>query len=309
MSDVAMLKAIGTTHPPVDYSKRFIPEHFTPLFYTPIYADLSEAVRVRYNQLHALNINEQFMFLEDALAVNVIGALLRHPLIAPPLASELRDFIEEEARHTELFRQTNRLCAPHLYADRDYYFIEMPGIAQRTLDWISKRPQVFPFLIWFIILQEERAVYYSREVLRFGQELEPHFVALHRLHLADEVGHVSCDEQVIELLWRRVPTLLRRLNANWLAWMVGTFFTLPKRAGLGVMMELVKEHPELQGRLADLRRALLSLVHNEAYHVSIYSRSIVPKTFALMDAWPEFSAMKRVLRGYTEPETIMVKAT
>ena len=118
MSDVATLQVAGTAHPPVDHAKWFIPEHFTPLFYTPIYAGLSEAVRLRYNQLHALNINEQFMFLEDALAANVIGALLRHPLITPPLANELREFIAEEARHTELFRQTNRLCAPQLYADR-----------------------------------------------------------------------------------------------------------------------------------------------------------------------------------------------
>ena len=89
--------------------------------------------------------------------------------------------------------------------------------------------------------------------------------------------------------------------------MVGTFFTLPKRAGLRVIMELVKEHPELQSRLSDLRQALLSLAHNEAYHVSIYSRSIVPKAFRLMDAWPEFSVMKRVLHGYTEPEAIVAE--
>ena len=307
MSDVATLQVVGRTHAPVDYSKWFMPEHLTPLFFAPIYTELSEGVRLRYNQLHALNINEQFMFLEDALAANVIGALLHHPLIAPPLAKELRDFIEEETRHTELFRQTNRLCAPHLYADRDYCFIEIPGMARRMLDWISQRPQVFPFLIWFIVLQEERAVYYSREILRMGQEVEPHFVALHRLHLADEVGHVSCDEQVIALLWHRCPSFLRRINAGWLAWLVGTFFTLPKRAGLRVIMELVKEHPELQERLPELRQALLGLAHNEAYRLSIYSRAIVPKTFALMDAWPEFAVMKRVLRGYTEPSTVTVE--
>ena len=72
-------------------------------------------------------------------------------------------------------------------------------------------------------------------------------------------------------------------------------------------MELVKEHPELRNDLPALQQALLGLAHNEAYRVSIYSRAIVPKTFALMDAWPEFIVLKRVLRGYTEPEAIVAE--
>jgi len=43
---------------------------------------------------------------------------------------------------------------------------------------------------------------------------------------------------------------------------------------------------------------LLRLAGQERFHLTLYSREIVPRTFRRFDACPEFAAMGRVLRGY-----------
>ena len=81
----------------VDHRKRFIPEEFTPLSYTPSYRVLTEEQRLRYNQLQALYFNEQVIFFEVAIGRKVLEALLRRSL-SPQLAKGLRQFLEEEDR-------------------------------------------------------------------------------------------------------------------------------------------------------------------------------------------------------------------
>ena len=56
----------------IDFSKRFMPERLTPLFYAPIYARLTDAQRLRYNQLHAFYLNEQTIFFESEMARHIL---------------------------------------------------------------------------------------------------------------------------------------------------------------------------------------------------------------------------------------------
>src|SRR3954467_11462286 len=61
----------------IDTTRLFIAEEFTPLFHTPEYGDLADAVRLRYNQLHALYFNEQVAFFEQEMLSPALLALLR----------------------------------------------------------------------------------------------------------------------------------------------------------------------------------------------------------------------------------------
>ena len=56
----------------IDFSRRFIPDRLTPLYHTPVYAQLSDAQRLRYNQLHASYFNEQTIFFESAMAQHIL---------------------------------------------------------------------------------------------------------------------------------------------------------------------------------------------------------------------------------------------
>jgi hypothetical protein len=294
---MAVARLPATTSDAVDFSKRFIPEQFTPLFHTPAYHDLTVEQRRRYNQLYATYFTEQIIFFETSLSESVLLKLADSPLTGP-LAAAMRQFLEEERRHTLMFRALNRACAPDLYRDRDFYFIRVPPVYARVFDWVARRVEFFPMMLWLMLLQEERSLFYSRAILRHGGDLERHFVDVHRIHLADEAGHVRWDEDLLDRIWTACPPLLRRFNAELFRWMVGEFFNTPRRGGLRVVSHFASEFPELTPRLPELRQQLFALSRSPEYHRSLYSRQIVPRTFARFDKCPEFFLLGRTLYGY-----------
>lgn len=284
----------------VDFGKRFVPEEFTPLFHTRSYAALTAAQRLRYNQLQALYFNEQLIFFETVLGRGVFDALLR---AAWPqrLVAILIQFRDQEREHTEMFRRLNQRCAPHLYARRDFFFIRVPAGWRALLGWAVAHPALFPMLFWLMLLLEERSLFYSQGYLGHRESFEAGFVQAHRRHLADEVRHVRWDEELIDALWRPAHPLLRAGNARLLAWMIEEFCSVPKRACFRVLDELARELPELRGRLPELRRELSALAGDEQYRRSLYSREIVPLTFARFDASPDFRGLR--ICGYLPRES------
>jgi hypothetical protein len=195
-----------------------------------------------------------------------------------------------------MFRGLNRRAAPALYAAGDHHFIRLPKASLLVLGWAADRPLLFPLFLWLMLLQEERSIHYSRVYLRNRGGLEPAFVAAHRRHLADEVGHVRWDERLLDTLWTRTPPLRRAVNARLFTWMVEEFFAAPKRGQLAVVDELAREHPELRPRLPRLRAELRALAGDEVFRASLYSRAIVPRTFARFDSAPELRG--RSVCGY-----------
>lgn len=281
----------------VDLSRFFVPETLTPLFYTPLYAELTQQQRLRYNQLHGCYCNEQIMFFEKFVAENVLTGLLR-TTDAAPLLPELRVFLEEERRHARMFYDLNRLCLPRLYDRESLHFVKIPFGLKILLNSLTLRPWFSSLFVWLMMLQEERAVFLGRETLRLKERIEPHFVALQRAHLADEIGHVQWDQEILAITWSKSSERFRTMNAAMLRRVLREFAITPKRANVRVIAELVTEFPELTPRLPQLRRALLTLGQDRDWNLSLYSRAIVPKTFALFDRWPEFSSLSRVLCGY-----------
>ena len=281
----------------VDFGRHFIPEVLTPLFFTPVYRELEVRHRLRYNQLQALYFNEQIVFFETLIGQGLMQGLLRAQWPAD-LRQKLEDLWEDERRHTEMFRQLNRTCAPVLYEHTDSCFIRVPHPWMALLRWTTRHPRAFPLYLWLMLLMEERSLYYSAQYIRAKETLEPHFVGAYRAHLVDEASHVRCDQELIDRWWPSLPRAVRAFNARLLAWMVSEFFSAPRRGQLSVVRRLVGECPELRPRLPEIERQLLALGSDDRYHSSIYSRDITPRCFAHFDAWPEFRALERVMPGY-----------
>jgi hypothetical protein len=281
----------------IDFSRLFMPEELTPLYHTTGYRFLSVAQQLRYNQLHALYFNEQTMFFEKALARNVLGYFLSQPLPAE-LKSGLGLFMTEEGQHSEMFHGLNRNCAPEIYSRQLFYFIRVPPAAAVILNFISKRPQWFPFLLWLMHLQEERALFFGRTFLRYADSLEGHFVATQRRHVADEIGHVRWDEALLDWVWPKTGLLRRQLNTRVLAWMIDEYFTTPKRAAVRVLAQLTKEFPDLRADYSGFCRQLTELGDDPRYRRSLYCQENVPNTFKRFDAWPEFRPLKAAMPGY-----------
>jgi P-aminobenzoate N-oxygenase AurF len=281
----------------IDFSRPFMPENLTSFYFTPAYATVAPAQRLCYNQLNALYFNEQTMFFEKSLARNVLGYFLAQP-VPGELKSGLQQFLAEEEEHTAMFRRLNQLCAPEIYGQQDFHFIHLPLAAAGVLDSLSRRPQWFPFFLWLMHLQEERAMFFGRTFLKSAETLEPHFVAVQRKHLADEIGHVRWDEALLGWVWPQTNRLLRRLNLRIFAWMVHEYFTTPKRSALRVLSALIREFPELQPQYPEFRHQLLALGNNPAYRQSLYSVENVPLTFKRFDAYPEFRSLMKIMPGY-----------
>jgi len=279
----------------IDFTRPFIAEDFTPLFHTRIYGGLPEAVRLRYNQLHALYFNEQIAFFEQEILSPFLLALVRS---SPPadLAESLRVFFEEEQRHTARFRELNLLCAPELYGRSERCFVPVSSALAATISAIAVQPFLFPLLIWLTLLQEERSLYWSKGCLECASELEPHFAATHRAHLADEIGHVRWDEDVLDWLWPQIGPAMRYLNAWLLRWMLGEFFLLPKRSSRRVVRKLVEEYPFLDRRLLD--REMDDLKNNPAFLATLYSNEVTPRAYARFAESPEFAGLARILPGF-----------
>ena len=47
----------------IDFSRPFVPEQYTQLYYTPVYHGVHRQQRLRYNQLFGMRINEFIMML------------------------------------------------------------------------------------------------------------------------------------------------------------------------------------------------------------------------------------------------------
>jgi len=202
-----------------------------------------------------------------------------------------------------MFRELNRRCLPGVYANGDFHFINVPILPSLFLQQWVKQSRWFPFFSWILLIQEERALFYAKEFLKEADGLEPQFVSLQKRHLADEIGHLQWDEELLDWIWPRTGKTWRAVNARLFAWMMGEYFTTPKRSGLRVVLDLVKEFPGLQPLWPELRIQMLRLSQNHEFNLLSYSRNVTPKAFARFDRWPEFHPLSRVFPGYLPSDT------
>ncbi|MHC5211433.1 MAG: diiron oxygenase [Planctomycetota bacterium] len=291
---------------PVDASLPFVPEAFTQLPFTPLYVTLSRAQRLRYNQLFAIRVTEQVMVFEELFTARMLARLVGHRRVPAELSDCIADMVSEEHFHAELFRELCRACLPDVYARSDSYFTRMGPVDRWLFGLFTSAPYRLPFLLWFTIALEEYSLGLSRACMApdAGGELgplEPNFVRLHREHSKDEVRHIHIGAHLLRLCFGRGSTLKRRLNARLFAFFVRNI-VIPKRSGAAVVHRLVDEFPELEPRRNELLAGLRALKDNEAFQKSLFNRSLMPLTFALLDEQPEFRSLGRVMRGYDRRE-------
>lgn len=290
----------------VDFEKYFFPEHLTPLFHTASYATLSDAERLDYNQLYGQATNEQFIFLEEHFLVRFVGGLRERSNVDLPdeLRSALDLFVEEEIKHTEMFRKLARTTAPERYTDNDFFFLRLRRAERAMMDFMSKRPDFFVFWCWLGLAFEEKTIDYYRHYQRHAKErpehpLDPLYEQVHRYHMLDEVRHVQIDHHLVKHFYDRCGPLLRKLNVKLVARTLKAY-TRPKRTNIRIIEELCRRHPNLD--VDELSNQVRALAWGGGWQEVTYSRKNAPQTFAMFDAYPEFHALSQVLLCY-EPRT------
>jgi predicted metal-dependent hydrolase len=286
---------------PVDFDRPFIPERFTQLYYAECYPRLERRHRLRYNQLFAVKVSEQFMAFEQDFTNRVVARLARHPAVEPALRECLQGMVREEETHQAMFRALNAHCLPQAYAGRAREFTRLGRLESWALGLATAASRWLPFLMFFIVALEEYSSALSRAMMKERETalgpLEENFVRVHAEHVKDEARHVHLDVHLIRVLYAATRPLARRLNARLLAAFLRDIL-VPKRAGPAVVRRLVQEHPELEPARPGLLRELRALRHHQGFQRSLFNRELMPHTFALFDAQPELAILDRVLAGY-----------
>ena len=269
----------------------FVPEDFTQLYHTPLYAELNDAQQLRYNQLYGLRSNELFMLFEEGFTRRVIRRLRDDCVQIDPLLGEcLSLMLEEEADHHRMFLDFNRRLLPDAYRDGRGHFARPNLIESTLLRLLTSRPVRWPFMLWLILLLEEFSTAFSRRLMASEDTdaLCADYVKLHRLHLLDEARHVALD---VALLERFLPPLTRRrqaLNGHLFRGLLREMLA-PKRSGIRVLRTLAAEYPELSARLPRMESAVRALPHDPGLYPMVVDAQALPLTHALLKRYPAFA--------------------
>lgn len=293
--------------PTVDPSRPFVPEDYTQLWYTPIYASLHREHRLRYNQLFGIRINEYVMMLEADLIERIFPPLRRLQAIAgdTALVAALDGMIVEERRHYAAFARLNRLCRPDLFPEgEDRLFSRLPVWGEAMFRFAGLVAGSLSFALWYQMALEESSISLARAMVARPETetlgpLDPGFVAVHREHMKDEARHLQLDGRLIDLAIAGAPKWRRRLDARlFRAMLVG--ITRPTRAGAGVAVirRLVRDMPELGDREEEMIRAVLALKDDRRFQESLFNRRIMPVTFGVFDRTEELADLGERMLGY-----------
>lgn len=295
--------------PPLARQRWFVCPTLTPLYYAPIYRELTADQRLRYNQLTALSFNELIAYFEQSFAASVLAALAQLPHGDRELAACLEGFLRDEEEHAGYWRRLNQLTEPGWYAHRERKIVRPPQIAQAALRFVTRRPQRFPLVFWVMLALEERSLEISRRCLRMpADQIEPHYREVYRQHLTDEVRHVQLDRHLIARYYAPLPLRQRQRNAWLLRQVVARFLLPPARTAVRVVRQLIREHPGLASRSGELIGQLQDVGRNADYHAVLFSRESTSLLFALFDHYPEMQPIERVLLSY-RPQPPLAEGT
>lgn len=287
----------------VDRSRLFLCPTLTPMYYAPIYHELSDAQRLRYNQLTGLSFNELVAFFEESFAASVLAAVSDQQSRDdgdPRLTACLDGFIRDERRHTAYWRRLNRLTAPEWYATSERVVVRLSPIARFGLQFLTRRPRRCPAVFWIMLALEERSLEISRRCLAVDDDqIEPTYRSVYQHHMRDESRHVELDRHLIERFYTPAPASRRARNARLFITMLARFFLPPVRSAVRVVKRLSDEFPQLRPRLPEFTRQLRKVGNDADYHEMMYSRASTPLLFDLLDRFEEMHGMQTVLKSYT----------
>lgn len=278
----------------VDMNKPFIPEKYTQLYHSDIYAQLNNDQKIRYNQLFGLRTNEQFMMFESGFTKKVVTNMLRLKMLneKQSLVECLNILLEEENRHFLMFKELNKHSMPGIYKKRCYYFLKLSWLERIILSITCRYPQYLISLLWLVLLMEEHAVRFSKDVLTDSPagglgELESNFYLVHKLHLKDEAKHVHIDANLIDFVLERSSPAKKNVNVKLLNRLLKATLR-PKHAGVNVIKQLVIDCPELESQSYELINEIRKFTYDPCMLPMLENSDHAPVTTALLDMYPEF---------------------
>ncbi len=98
-----------------DHEKPWAPEAMLPLSRISAFEQLSDEQKLRYNQYYALQLAEEFAWVERRLIIVALTRLLGEPLPRAALRDLLDSFVADERHHDASFTRLLTAARPDLY--------------------------------------------------------------------------------------------------------------------------------------------------------------------------------------------------
>jgi rubrerythrin len=272
-----------------------MPESLVSISHLPVYSELSSEFKLLFNQYNALGVAELFIFFEEtSLAPSMEDALLRAKTESLKLA--LKNFIEEEYKHSEIFKKLLKSAAPNLYNGETiiYNFVKLSLISKLLFNTLRKFPQFLPAWVWGALFFEERTLLYSKEYTKQFKQVDKNidelFYQAHYYHMLDEVRHVKLDEHMIENFY----TTYGKYHARFVAWMSRRIIqrsAYPINMIKACIKQIKKTRPMLIS--IEIENRILSeakkLPQTKSFVDLNFGESAAPRTRFLMSQFAEFN--------------------
>jgi len=273
-----------------DRTKPWAPDGFNAIDYLPAATLLNESEKLRCNQLQALSLCEQFIWLEQQL-IRPLTCVVEGQDVPQPLRDAMWHFMREERKHIEMFWRVLERSEPAWYRSRKPRLFRVSPLQQFGIERMVENPRVLVAWIWLTIFVEERTLYLARGYIEAEKKTQGRIdrlhTQLHQLHFRDEVRHYQLDQHVLTWLYDPQPRWKKKLSA-WIFHYMMCCYANPRHSARAVLTQLAREFPRLRKHIVPRMLVELAQVgRNEAFRWKHFSRSALPRTLALLAEYPE----------------------
>lgn len=282
-TEIKRLKPAKLTPKAIDWKQGvrhdlpWIPYSFIPLYKQPVFDQLKEPQKVCYNQYYALQMTEQFIWVENCLTILPIRTLLKKKNTNTQIKDILFSMEMDEVFHHDTLYQLVQKAKPELYPTNGIYnFLKPPFLLKFLIQLISIFPQNLYSWIFILSVFEEFALTLNRHYSKANEEIDPLFKKVHTLHAIDEARHCHFDTLIANWLTDRESKIKKCINR----WMLKACFTsyyaewsldLPIKA-------LLKDFPELSNKFDDLMKGVLASRGRDSRQ-QIFDQEVSPLTY------------------------------
>ncbi len=278
----------------VDPTKKWMPDSLLSISHLPVFEEFSPELKLLFNQFNALGAAEMFVFFEETALVASMEQALKMTR-SQSLKTALVYFIEEEKKHSVIFKRLLESARPDLYSEKNFKhdLIRLNLFSRFITYGIRRFPALLPSWVWIAIFFEERTVLYSREYIsaykKQSGNVDELFYQAHFFHMKDEVRHVKLDEHMIENFYKTFGSWHAKLTA----YVVQRFVqrsAYPKKMMSYCIKNIKKEAPhlltpELENKIFE---QLKQLSITDSFKQLNFGPEAAPRTRILMNQFPEF---------------------
>lgn len=280
----------------VSRSLPWMPEVLMPAGYLPSFQELTDFQKLRFNQLTAQAVCEQFIWFEEDLICPILRNVLKARTLNPELRRCLENFIEEEGRHSEMFLRLLKKIDPLTYQSKKYHLFGLRKSEALAFQQLIRRPNFFLVWIWMAIYFEERTLHFSK-AYQSAKELNPSgidplFSRVHALHMIDEARHLQIDQYLLREFYVEESKLKRGLAAAFTKKILSAYRS-PQRNSRRIIQILSSEAPGPVWN--QLEKELPSLRSNTAFQKAMFGSNALGRTRELMNLFPEMRTALAVL--------------